>query len=133
MGNIEVNKISQFKQKLQNTTNALQAEINTAQSVIEEKYLDTKNTIQLTVDTVNGVAVKTVGAIVGLVEIAISLGIVFAAFTAPVPAAIGGAIILLGTHKIGHSIERRSVAVTLANKFSILSDEQCRLVQAVIN
>ncbi|MEZ9698441.1 helix-turn-helix transcriptional regulator [Vibrio sp. 10N.261.46.E12] len=33
---------------------------------------------------------------------------------------------------IGHSTERRSVALTLANKFSTLSDEQCRLVQAVI-
>ncbi|WP_182039544.1 hypothetical protein [Vibrio alginolyticus] len=33
---------------------------------------------------------------------------------------------------IGHSTERRSVAVTLANQFSNLSDEQCRLVQAVI-
>ncbi|MCC3803878.1 hypothetical protein IB292_02390 [Vibrio parahaemolyticus] len=100
-----MSKITKFKNKLQSTSNALQAEISTAQAVIEEKYLDTKNTVQSTVETVNGVAVKTVGAIVGVVDVALSLGIVFAAFTAPVPAAIGGAIILLGTHKIGSTFD----------------------------
>ncbi len=33
---------------------------------------------------------------------------------------------------IGHSPERRSVAVALAAKFSTLSDEQCRLIQSAI-
>ena len=33
----------------------------------------------------------------------------------------------------GHSTERRSVALELIENFSTLSDEQCRLIQSVIN
>ncbi|AIW22613.1 hypothetical protein F0267_00550 [Vibrio coralliilyticus] len=100
-----MNKISKFKEKIQVKSNGLQAEINSAKSVIEDKYLDTKNSVQCTVDTVSGFAAKTAGAIIGVVDVAVSIGIVFAAFTAPVPAAIGGAIILLGTRQIGNSFD----------------------------